>query len=58
MDTFLFDLGIMFNVEELFAFKEQLKNEIVNPTINWQTRMNLYKKVQMINERIQYLQVG
>lgn len=42
--------------ERLVSLKEELKNEIKDPLLKWEARMILYKKVQLINDRIVELQ--
>lgn len=39
-------------IHTLKSMKEQIKNEIVDPNIHWQCRIKLYKKIALINERI------
>jgi len=42
--------------EQLVHMKEQLKNEVLE-NITWEKRMELYKKVQHINQRIQEINI-
>lgn len=43
------------DIEVLFSLKEQIKQRIVEPQIHWEKRIELYKQVQEINQRIQQL---
>jgi hypothetical protein len=43
------DVGI------LLEKKRRIKDSVVNPDLNWNTRMVLYQKVQFINTRIEQL---
>jgi hypothetical protein len=42
------------DVDQLKDLKEQLKNQVIG-NITWQERINLYKQIQLINDRIQNL---
>lgn len=46
------DRRIINQLEELNSLKEKIKNAIVDPELNWEYRMLLYRKVQLINDRI------
>lgn len=48
-------LELMTNIEELRVVKEKLKNDVMDPMLNWRERIELYQSIQGINERIQIL---
>jgi hypothetical protein len=48
------ELRCIFDVELLNDLKGKIKNQVTG-NITWQERMNLYKQVQLINERIHNL---
>ena len=39
----------------LMELKEKLKKDVMDPALNWQDRMNLYRTIQGINQQIQSL---
>ncbi|MEW9668647.1 hypothetical protein, partial [Ammoniphilus sp. 3BR4] len=41
--------------EELLRLKEEIKNLIVDTSVSWQQRIELYSKVRQINERLDFL---
>jgi hypothetical protein len=43
-------------IQLLEQLKEKIKDEVIRPDHNWQSRLILYKKVQLITERIDCLQ--
>lgn len=55
MDQFLYQLWKINSIDELNAWKEKIKNQVIQSHITWQKRIILYKQVQLINERIQEL---
>jgi hypothetical protein len=56
LDTFYLDVISLTDMEELHRMKEELKDQVVDPSLNWKGRMEIYRKVQLIMERIQCLQ--
>jgi hypothetical protein len=44
------------DVNALLKLREELKDRVTTPELNWQSRMDIYKKVQLITERIEHLQ--
>jgi hypothetical protein len=56
VETFYLHVISLTDIEELERLKEELKDQVVHPDLNWQERMELYKRVQFIMERIRYLQ--
>ncbi|RKD21673.1 hypothetical protein BEP19_13620 [Ammoniphilus oxalaticus] len=40
------------DVGSLLREKTKIKDSVTNPQLNWNSRMEMYKKVQMINRRI------
>jgi hypothetical protein len=44
------------DVNALLKLREELKDRVTSPELNWQSRMDIYKKVQLITERIEQLQ--
>jgi len=40
------------DVTTLKELKEQLKQDVMKPTLKWQERMNLYRTIQGINQQI------
>jgi hypothetical protein len=56
MDSFLQDLLSIKDVDQLIAIKEKIKNQVTEQ-MTWQQRIELYKQVKFINERLQELKV-
>jgi hypothetical protein len=56
VETFYLHVISLTDIEELERLKEELKDQVVHPDLNWQDRMELYKRVQFIMERLRYLQ--
>jgi hypothetical protein len=52
----ILDISSIQNIKELIEIKEQIKNQITEK-MTWQERMELYKQIQLINERIEELNV-
>lgn len=48
-------LELITNIHDLTAIKEKLKDDVMNPMLNWHERMELYESIQCINTRIRYL---
>lgn len=42
-------------VEYLIEWKEKIKNQIMEPNLDWTARLELYKKVRLLNEKIDTL---
>ncbi|WP_134703156.1 hypothetical protein [Ammoniphilus sp. YIM 78166] len=40
------------DVQDLEDMKEQIKNQIIDPSMDWKTRMDLYSQIRLINEHI------
>jgi hypothetical protein len=40
------------DVRGLIVLKEEIKNRVMDPELSWEERMELYKKVQQLNEKI------
>jgi hypothetical protein len=49
------DLKRINDTEILIVLKENFKDQVLDPDITWQDRMELYKQIQLINERIEEL---
>jgi hypothetical protein len=52
---FLIELNSIKDIDALILAKVPIKNETVQSDLNWEYRVALYKKVQLINERIHFL---
>lgn len=52
MKNFLKELDRINNKEALISMKEQYKDQTMDNSITWEKRMLLYKKIQMINEKL------
>lgn len=48
-------LNQMNDISQLVLEKEKIKEQIMQPDIHWQSRMELYAKIRNINERIHQL---
>lgn len=55
MQGFIAEITNIDNMEELVALKEQIKEQIIQHNLHWKDRIMLYKKVQLINDYIQKL---
>ncbi|RXT07974.1 hypothetical protein [Ammoniphilus sp. CFH 90114] len=51
----LYRLELISNIHELMELKERLKNDVLDPKLNWRERMELYQSIQGINCRIENL---
>lgn len=58
MDTFYLRVISLTDVKELEKMKEDLKEQVIDPSLNWKSRMDIYSKVQLVMQRIQFLQEG
>lgn|GEM_PF-1426213 len=58
MDTFYLRVISLTDVKELEKMKEDLKEQVIDPSLNWKSRMDIYSKVQLVMQRIQLLQEG
>lgn len=56
MRSFIHELHLISDLTQLVDLKEQIKQQVMEKELNWQYRMNLYRKVQLINERIDQLE--
>jgi hypothetical protein len=56
MDHLISDLNQLNKIDILIALKEQIKNQVVSFDLTWQSRMDLYKRIQLINQRIAEIQ--
>lgn len=56
MDHLISDLNQLNKIDNLIALKEQIKNQVVSFDLTWQSRMDLYKRIQLINKRIAEIQ--
>ncbi len=56
METFYLRVISLTEIAELERLKEELKDRVVDPQLNWQNRMELYQKVQLVMQRIECLQ--
>jgi hypothetical protein len=56
MDHLISDLNQLDKIDSLIALKEQIKNQVVSFDLTWQSRMDLYKRIQLINQRIAEIQ--
>lgn len=56
MDHLISDLNQLNKIDNLIALKEQIKNQVVSFDLTWQSRMDLYKRIQLINQRIAEIQ--
>lgn len=52
MSNFCQQIHSITNWHQLNELKENIKNQVTNPTLRWDERMVLYKQVQLINERM------
>lgn len=58
MDTFYLRVISLTDVKELEKMKEDLKEQVIDPSLNWKSRMDIYSKVQLVMQRIQFLEEG
>lgn len=57
MVNFLEKVENLTDIADLISLKEQLKDEIMAPTLSWEERIVLYRQVRIINEKIASLRV-
>lgn len=43
------------DVSELERIREEIKEQVLDPKLNWQSRMHIYSQVQFVTERIKSL---
>ena len=55
MEWFEMEIESLKDIGLLQEKKKQIKDSIINPDLNWNSRMELYKQVQLINMRIEKL---
>lgn len=55
MDSFRNEIEALHDIEILREKKNRIKDSVVSPDLNWNTRMKLYEQVQLINTRIAHL---
>jgi len=58
LDTFYLRVISLTDVKELEKMKEDLKEQVIDPSLNWKSRMDIYSKVQLVMQRIQFLEEG
>ena len=56
MSMFETEILSMTDITELNKMKEEIKDTVTSAALNWQSRMEIYQKVQMIVSRIEYLE--
>lgn len=49
------DITTIHSIHDLILLKEETKNLIVDKTLHWQDRIDMYLRVKLINERIAIL---
>ena len=55
MEWFEMEIESLKDIGLLQEKKKQIKDSVINPDLNWNSRMELYKQVQLINMRIEQL---
>ncbi|MBP1933954.1 hypothetical protein [Ammoniphilus resinae] len=55
MEWFEMEIESLRDIGLLQEKKKQIKDSVINPDLNWNSRMELYKQVQLINMRIEKL---
>jgi len=43
------------DVNELERLREEIKDQVIDPALNWESRMPIYRKVQVVTGRIDHL---
>ncbi|WP_134704075.1 hypothetical protein [Ammoniphilus sp. YIM 78166] len=56
MEEFLAEIYTINQISILESIKKNIKDQVVDPSLGWQDRIILYRKVQIINEYILHLQ--
>ncbi|WP_167577771.1 hypothetical protein [Ammoniphilus sp. YIM 78166] len=55
MKLFVEEIQRIYDRDSLTDLKEQLKDQVVDPSLSWQSRMDLYEKIKWINLRLEHL---
>lgn len=55
MDHFYKYIYSVRDVNELERLREEIKDQVIDPALNWESRMPIYRKVQEVTERINHL---
>ncbi|RXT05860.1 hypothetical protein [Ammoniphilus sp. CFH 90114] len=55
MSSFRNEIEALQDIGTLREKKNRIKDSVVSPDLNWDSRMKLYEQVQLINSRIAYL---
>lgn len=55
MNSFKDEIETLRDIETLLRKKNKIKDSVVSPHLKWDSRMELYEQVQMINSRIAHL---
>ncbi|MFE1627009.1 hypothetical protein ACFLFF_09720 [Brevibacillus reuszeri] len=55
MDHFYKYIDSVRDVNELERLREEIKDQVIDPALNWESRMLIYRKVQVVTERIDHL---
>ncbi|MGG1664360.1 hypothetical protein [Brevibacillus sp. NRS-1366] len=55
MNHFHLYINSVNDVSELERIREEIKEQVVDPQLNWQSRMLIYSQVQFVTERITML---
>ncbi|HJV45930.1 MAG TPA: hypothetical protein VJ824_09450 [Bacillota bacterium] len=55
MNWFKKEIECLNDIETLQEKKKRIKDLVISPDLNWSSRAELYKQVQMINSRIEQL---
>jgi hypothetical protein len=56
MNIFETELLSMTDITALHKMKEEIKDTVTSSDLNWKSRMEIYQKVQMIINRIEFLE--
>lgn len=56
MNSFKNEIETLSDIESLLRKKNKIKDSVVSPHLKWESRMQLYEQVKMINLRIAHLQ--
>lgn len=56
MSMFETEILSMTDITALNKMKEEIKDTVTSSALNWQSRMEIYQKVQMIVSRIEFLE--
>ena len=55
MDHFYKYIDSVRDVNELERLREEIKDQVIDPALNWESRMPIYRKVLVVTERINHL---